>query len=158
MAAEFRLVLKSDRYKDITTEINLRQEMGIARYHSQCYRNFTAVKRPSTDSQSDHSSKDKVTRNSSSMPPSDAKGLLRGSCIFCPVQWKTINRKVEPLSDWLTTDGCDAIITAAPRSSNQRLKALVTSVVDLIAKEAQYHRSCRRERILGCNKSCRYVK
>ena len=66
--------------------------------------------------------------------------------MFCPVQWKTINRKVEPLSDWLTTDGCDhAIITAAPRSSNQRLKALVTSGVDLIAKEAQYHRSCRSE-------------
>ena len=52
-AAEFRLALKSDRYRDTTTEVNMEQQAGNARYHSKCYRNNTAVKRPSTVSQSD---------------------------------------------------------------------------------------------------------
>ena len=95
-AAEFRLALKSDRYRDTTTEVNMEQQAGNARYHSKCYRNYTAVKRPSTDSQSDSPSEKPKTRRRSSMPPSDAKGLLKGSCIFCHVQRKTINRKVEP--------------------------------------------------------------
>ncbi|KAJ8031889.1 hypothetical protein HOLleu_25241 [Holothuria leucospilota] len=144
-AAQCRLLLQSDCYRDITTEVNLKEEMGNGKYHSKCYRNFTAVKRPSTDSQSRHPSKKPETRCRSSMPPSDAKGLLRGSCIFCTVQRKTIKRKVEPLSDCLTKDGCDAIITAAPRSSNERVKALVANGIDLLAKEAQYHKSCRRD-------------
>uniref|UniRef100_UPI00358ECE32 uncharacterized protein isoform X3 n=1 Tax=Myxine glutinosa TaxID=7769 RepID=UPI00358ECE32 len=144
-AAEFRLALKSDRYIDTTTEVNMQQQAGNAKYHSKCYRNYTAVKRPSTNSQSDSPSNQPKTRRRSSMPPSDAKGFLKGSCIFCPVLRKTINRKVEPLSDCLTKDGCNSIFAAAPRSSNERVKALVHSDVDLIAKEAQYHKSCRRE-------------
>ena len=78
------------------------------------------------------------------MPPSDANGLLKGSCIFGHVGRKTIKRKVEPLSDCLTRDGCASIFVAAPRSSNESVKALIHSGVDLIAKEAQYHKSCRR--------------
>lgn len=140
-AAQRQLLLKSDYYKEITTEVNLKQVMGNTGYHSACYRKYTAVKRP-TDLQTLQPSKKPETRVRSSMPPSDRKGILRGSCIFCPVQQKTVNRKVEPLSDCRTKDGCDAIVEAAPRSSNERLKALLTGGVDLIAKEAQYHKSC----------------
>lgn len=56
-AAEFRLALKSDRYRDTTIEVNMQQQAGNARYHSKCYRNYTAVKRPSTDSESNSPSK-----------------------------------------------------------------------------------------------------
>lgn len=126
-------------------EVNLKQEMGITSYHSVCYKNYTAVKRPSTDSQSDPPPKKAETRNRSSMPSTDAKGLLKGSCIFCSVHRKTLKGKVESLSNCLTTEGCDAITAAAPKSKNDRVKALVASGVDLIAKEAQYHKSCRRE-------------
>ncbi|XP_033125114.1 uncharacterized protein LOC117123333 [Anneissia japonica] len=133
-AAELRLALKSDRYRDITTEVNLQQHSDNARYHSKCYRKYTAVIRPPTGSPS----KKPKTRRRSLMPPSDEKGLLKGSCIFCILRRKTINHKEEPLSDCLTKDGCDAIFKAAPKSSNERVKALVQSGVDLIAKEAQY--------------------
>lgn len=146
-ATERRLALKSDRYRDAcTSKVNRQQESSNARYHSNCYRNYTAVKRPSAESdQSKLLSNKPKTRRTGSMPDSDAKGLLKGSCIFCLVVRKTVNKKVEPLSDCLTRDGCESICAAAPKSSNERVKALVRTGVDLIAKEAQYHKSCRRE-------------
>jgi len=144
-AAEMRLSKQSDCHRDTTLEVNLRQEAGNAMYHSRCYRNYTAVKRPASTSQSEPPSKKPETRRRSGLAPSNERGLLKGTCIFCPVVRKTVNRKVEPLSDCLTKDGCDAIFEAAPRSSNTRIKALVAEGVDLIAKEAQYHKSCRRE-------------
>ena len=121
------------------------QGMGNTYYHSKCYRKFTAVKRPSADSHYEKDLKKKETRIRSSLTPSDTRYLLKGYRIFCSIQRKTIKNKVEPLSQSLTKDGCDAITEAAPRSSNERLKVLVASRVDLIAKETQYHKSCRRE-------------
>lgn len=58
---------------------------------------------------------------------------------------KTVNRKVEPLSDCQTKDGCEKIVAAASYSTNERIKSLVSGGVDLIAKEAQYHKSGRCE-------------
>ena len=144
-AAEYRLALKTDCFRDVTIEVNMQQQINNAKYHSKCYRNYTAVKRPSTDSKSHSISKTLQTRRNSSMPSSNTEGLLKGSCIFCNTVRKTINRKVEPLSDCLTKDGCKSIYAAAPRSNNERIKALANSEVDLIAKEAQYHKSCRRQ-------------
>lgn len=134
MSAESSLRLKSDRYKEATMEVTMQQEMGNARFHSKCYGFYTAVKKVPVPSVSQNSSQseEQNTRSRSSMPTSDAKGLLKGSCIFCPVLCKTINRKVEPLSDCLTKDGCDSIYAAAPRSGNERVKALVRSGMDLI--------------------------
>ena len=145
-AAEYRLALKTDCFRDVTIEVNMQQQINNAKYHSKCYRNYTAVKRPSTDSKSNSISKTLQTRRNSSMPSSNTEGLLKGSCIFCNTVRKTINRKVEPLSDCLTKDGCKSIYAAAPRlSNNERIKALANREVDLIAKEAQYHKSCRRQ-------------
>ena len=143
-AAQKRLLLKSDRYRDITTEINIEQSMTDASYHTNCYKNFTAVKRSSTGPEVEQV-KRPDTRQRSAMPASDVKGLLKGSCIFCTVKRKTLNRAIEPLSDCLTKEGCEAILSAATQSNNKRINALANSGVDLIAKEAQYHKSCRRE-------------
>jgi len=123
----------------------MQQEPGDARYHSKCYKKYTAVKRSSTDSHNKSPAKKPKTRRTSSMPSSNDKGLLKDSCIFCNVPRKTVNRKVEPLSECLTVDGCASIVSAASRSSNDRIKDLVRSGIDLIAKEAKYHKSCRRE-------------
>ncbi len=144
-AAEYRLALKTDCYREITIEVNMQQQIKNAKYHSKCYRNFTAVKKPSTDYRGRSVSKTIQTRRNSSMPPSNPEGLLKGSCIFCNTVRKTINRKVEPLSDCLTKDGCESIYAAASKCNNERIKALANSAVDLIAKEAQYHKSCRRQ-------------
>ena len=94
------------------------QGMGNTYYHSKCFRKFTAVKRPSADSQYEKDLKKKDTRSRSSLTPSGTRDLLKDYCIFCSIQRKTLKNKVEPLSQCLTKDGCDSIIEAAPRSSN----------------------------------------
>ena len=144
-AEHSRLMLQLDHYGSVTTEVNLMQGMGNTYYHSKCYRKFTAVKRPSADSQYEKDLKKKETRSRSSLTPSDTRDLLKGYRIFCSIQRKTIKNKVEPLSQCLTKNGCDATIEAAPRSRNERLKVLVASGVNLITKEAQYHKSCHRK-------------
>ncbi|CAL4180454.1 unnamed protein product, partial [Meganyctiphanes norvegica] len=144
-AAKARCLLKTDCYRGTTIEVNLKKEMGSAKYHSKCYQNYTAVKRSSTDTQNKKASKKQKTRKGCEVTSSDTKDLLKGSCIFCPVKRKTIKRKVEHLSDCNTLDGNEAIIAAAPRSKNERLKAIVCPGIDLRAKEAQYHKSCHRK-------------
>ncbi|CAL4062288.1 unnamed protein product [Meganyctiphanes norvegica] len=144
-AAKSRCLLKKDRYRGTSIEVNLKQEMGSAKYHSKCYQNYTAVKRSSTDTQSKKASRKLKTQRSCEVSSSNTTDLLKGFCIFCLVKRKTIKRKVEPLSDCNTPDGNKAIIDAAPRSKNERLKAIVSPGIDLIAKEAQYHKSCHRK-------------
>ena len=145
-AAEYRLHLKTDRYRDVTTELNLQTGCGRALYHSKpCYKNFTAVKRSACESSDEPPLKKPETRRRSSHPQNDVKGLLKGSCIFCGKARKTSNQKAEILSDCLTKDGCDKILAAATQSTNERMKALVSGGIDLIAKEVQYHKSCRRD-------------
>lgn len=146
-AAENRLQLSTDKYKDVTREIYSYVDGNKLHYHPRpCYKNFTATKkRPASQSTDEPPSKKPQTRERSSLPSSDPKGLLKGSCIFCPVARKTVKGKVEKLSDCLTKDGCEKIISAAPFTTNERIKALVSGGIDLIAKEAQYHKSCRRD-------------
>lgn len=93
-ASESRLAMQTDRYRDLTMEINLQDEPGNAKYHSTCYRYYTAVKRKSSDPpNAESSAKAPDTRRRSSLPSTDHKGLLKGSCIFCTVLRKTVNGK-----------------------------------------------------------------
>ena len=80
-AAEYRLALKTDCFRDVTIEVNMQQQINNAKYHSKCYRNYTAVKRPSTDSKSHSISKTLQTRRNSSMPSSNTEGLLKGATV-----------------------------------------------------------------------------
>ncbi len=118
-------------------------------YHSKCYRYYTAVKR-SAPEQSAGSSEpsEKVgrpeTRCRSTLPTTGERSLLKGSCIFYKVQRRSVNGNRESLSDCLTSDGTNTIFEAAEKSSNDRIKSLARGQVDLIASEAQYHKSCRR--------------
>jgi len=145
-AAELRILLKKDRYRDVTTEINLINDRGSLSYHSKpCYKNFQAVKRSSSQGSEEPPKKKPETRQRSSIPKGDAKNLLKGMCLFCPKVRKKVSGKEERLSDCSTFAGCKEIIDAAPRSNNERFKGLLTVGDDLIAREAQYHKSCRRE-------------
>ena len=51
-------------------------------------------------------------------------------------------QKNEPLSQCLTIDGSESILRAARIKNDGRILALGE---DLIAKEAKYHNSCRRD-------------
>ncbi len=145
-AAAKRLLLTSDCYKSTTTKVNMMQDKGSANYHSGCHKNYIAVKKPS-EAVSKSPAKKPMIRCRSSMPPSDERGLLKGSCIFCPTLRKTVKGRIEPLSKCSVDVPCERLFATAPHSTNERLKAIIstlTDFTDLHSKEAQYHKSCWR--------------
>ena len=60
---------------------------------------------------------------------------------FCGKQRKRKSQKNEPLKHCLTVDGCKSILFAAKKKSYARILGFGE---DLIAKEAKYHNTCRR--------------
>lgn len=149
-AANIRLLLKTDIYRDVTTEINLLQNCpGTAAYHSMpCYKNYTAVKRPNSQNTEEPSAKKPDTRRRSGIPKDDSRGIIAAICIFCGKSRKIIKQKEEALSQCLTEDGCARVMASAAKSTNQRIKGLCGLHDEgnrLIAKEAHYHKSCRRD-------------
>ena len=83
----------------------------------------------------------KITRSDSSLPKSDHQGLLKGKCIFCGLSRKKQKGREEKLYKVSTLECFHALKRQAPFSSNEKIKWLVRSDVDLIAKEAEYHKT-----------------
>ena len=67
--------------------------------------------------------------------------VLGKNCLFYGKQRKRKSQKSEPLKQCLTMDGCKAIIRAAKKKCDTRNVGLGE---DLIAKEAKYHNTYRR--------------
>ena len=84
----------------------------------------------------------KATRSSSIHVSNNTRGVLGQECIFCLQKRKRKLQKNEPLSQCLTIDGSESILHAARIKNDGRILALGE---DLIAKEAKYHNSCRRD-------------
>ena len=63
--------------------------------------------------------------------------------MFCGKAWKQINKIDEKRQKVSTTNGWKTIIKRAKFSNNERVKTLVRSGVQLIAKEGECHSSCR---------------
>ena len=116
-------------------------ESSLSHHHS-CHKNYTAVKRPKEPLPPDDeptSKKDCIeTRRCSVLPKSDKQGLLKGTCIFCGQSRKKRNGKEEPRMKVATADGCETLSRRVKYSKNERIKSLIRSGVDLIAKEAEY--------------------
>ena len=135
----------TDRFQDVTAAINQNKLTNpIPWYHPSCYPSYTAVKRPkSTPSKSPLKKSRKETRQSSEVPKSDQLGLLKGTCIFCRRRRKKFRCKKETFLKISTVAGCESLRERSLRSGNEGLETLMRCGVDLIAKEAEYHRSCR---------------
>ena len=144
-AAELRLEHSRDKFGSVLVEINSLTEPGYSKYHSKCHKTFTAVKRRASASPSEPPAKVLETRTTSSLPKTYDRGLLKGSCIFCGKKRKIVNGTEEKLSNCETQNGCEAIFSNARNSNIERISSLARSNVDLIAKEAQYHKTCRRQ-------------
>ena len=68
------------------------------------------------------------------------KGVLGQECLFCAKQRKRKSQKNEPLKHCLTLDGCMSI-----QCSKKKCDARILGLgEDLIANEAKYHNTCRR--------------
>ena len=118
-------------------------------HHPSCHKNYTAVKRPKLLTPIDEEPPAKKvsieTRRSSLLPPCDHQGLLRGTCIFCGNSRKKKNGREEQRVKILTVSGCETLVQRAKLSNNERIRSLIRTGVDLIAKEAEYHKSCRMQ-------------
>jgi len=117
------------------------------RYHPSCQKSYTAVKHPKqAPPANDEPAAKKAcieTRRCSVLPKSDQQGMLKGTCIFCGKSRKKKNGKEESRVKIATLSGCQSLCERAKSSNNERIKSLIRSGVDLIAKEAEYHKSCR---------------
>ena len=141
--------LVSDKYADVTRRVGRSNiEESTLHYHPSCRNTYSAVKRPrESPSSSDASTVSKnpciETRRESKIPKFDQQGLLKGSCVFCGKARKKRGGKEEPRFKIATWVGCQSISERVRLSTNERIKTLVWNNVDLIAKEAKYHKTCR---------------
>ena len=148
-AAALRNNFSTDKYVEVTQKVLMSSdnESLILSYHLSCYKKYTAVKRPKEALPTDDEPTTKKayieTRRSGLLPKSDQQGLLKRSCIFCGKSRKKRNGKEEPRPKVSTVAGCESLGQRAINSKNERIKSLIRSGVDLIAKEAEYHKSCR---------------
>ena len=145
-AASLRTSLQSDKYAGVTQILLQCASLdSVMRYHPSCHKCYTAAKRSKSSPPTEAPQK-KInieTRQSSSLPKSDQQGLLKGTYIFCGKSRKKTHGKEEPRLKIATLSGCQNLCQRAQHSKNDRIKSLVRSGVDLIAKEAEYHKSCR---------------
>ncbi len=142
--------LSSDKFFRVTRKLLVSSDQESTpnyHIHPSCYRHYTAVKRPKESIASDDQPAPKKvcikTRRCSALPKSDQQGLLKGSCIFCGKSRKKKNGREEKRFKIATTAGCESLVQRANASKNERIKSLIQSGEDLIAKEAEYHKSCR---------------
>ena len=143
-----RKKLKADKYFAVTQKVFEASELDPnVSYHPSCHRCYTAVKRPKEplppNDEPPIKSACVETRRCSVLPKTDQQGLLKGVCIFCGKNRKKRNGKEEPRLKVATLSGCETLRQRAKSTKNERIQSLIRSGVDLIAKEAEYHKSCR---------------
>lgn len=141
-AADRRMVLKNDKYGDVTKEILNAVGTEGRFYHSQCLSQYSAVKRRSSVVTEQKEPPCKTTRSCSPLPPTDNRGVLGQQCVFCGKPRKKIKSQNEPLHLCVTKDGSRAIYLAAQKKTDTKI---LTLGEDLIAKNVKYHNSCRRD-------------
>lgn len=140
--------MKSDKYFEVTQKILVNNDYkSDLVHHPHCHKYYTAVKRSKEPLDPDDGPIAKnaciETRRCSVMLKSDQQGLLKGTCIFCGKSRKKRKGKEEPRLKVATVDGCQSLYQRVKSSKNERIKSLLRSGIDLIAKEAEYHKSCR---------------
>ncbi|GFR67508.1 hypothetical protein ElyMa_001999400 [Elysia marginata] len=111
-------------------------------YHRPCYQTYTNLrqqKKRKADETDDHSSRKRRT--------SDFHGtalLPNDQCLFCQRKNKYVKRKQDVLVKCITETAKNSIMNAAEKKTVSRVLG-ITETSCLIAREAHYHDSCRRD-------------
>ena len=141
-----RLRMASDdpknKLNDICEKIPDSLEKTNHGYHRPCYQTFTYTrflkKRAGDDQEATCSQRKKrATETSGTL-------FSKDMCIICEKRSKYVKRKSEKLVKCITETAKKYIEEAAERKDDSRLKG-ITGNYCLVAKEAHYHDSCRRE-------------
>ena len=131
-----------DYYANVTSRVLELSDSDYIHYHPECRKAFTVVKRRA-DSPIDNVSK--RPRRGEDVLYSKRKGnILGAACIFCNKSKKMVFGKTEGLSVCNTKQGCDAFKASIRCSADVKLNSLLNEGEDLIAREAKYHKICRR--------------
>ena len=138
-AASIRRQYTSDKFITATRYIVNATDKSEMCYHSNCLKQFTAVKR-----KLEIQSSTTITRSQSDLPQTTERGILDDTCLFCGKKKRKWKGKEETLSACMTLDGSRAIIEIAKARNDERILSLLSTGIDLIAKECKYHRSCRQ--------------
>ena len=115
-------------------------------YHSKCYRNFTSISMPLCSGKSKIlDGKSQLLRSDNNETPcTSSTGVLSKVCLFCDHNIRrTGTGKRESLGDCQTLDSVNAIKNAAKILKDDRILSKIAGI-DMIAKEARYHHSCKR--------------
>lgn len=126
-------------------------------YHSTCYKNFTAVSmapRPGKDPTSDNPSKPLDVSSSTPSAASSRTGIFSKECLFCEKVRKRIKGgQVELTGNCETLEAVKSIQAAAEVLKDNIVFPKVCGGVDLIAKEARYHHSCKSAYVLSASRA-----
>jgi len=129
------------RLDDICCQIPGEFDVATHGCHGYCYRNFNNTSRfkdicIEVDLES--------TRSSSRVPSTSTSRLFPcDRCLFCDKKRKTVNRVEEVLEKCVTPTANKTIHDSCKRKGDHVLAGRIADC-DLIAKEAFYHPSCRR--------------
>ena len=145
-ASESRREWSSDIYSSVTERVQKCVDFQQLKYHSVCYKKFTAVKKRPCNALVTESPESTTvsTRSSTNMLRTGERGLLADACVFCGLSRKKRNGVEEKLSLVMTKEGADLIKEAILKRKDPLLLPIIETGGDLIAKEAKYHKSCRR--------------
>ena len=135
--------LSNSKYFEINLPNVFNDSIG---YHSKCYRNFTSISMPLCSGKSKISDgKSHLLRSDNNETPcTSSTGVLPKVCLFCDHNIRRNGTgKREPLGDCQTLDSVNAIKNAAKILKDDRILSKIAGI-DMIAKEAKYHHSCKR--------------
>lgn len=132
--------MKNDVLFNATKDINNTDQPDCIFYHSKCFSSFCAVQKRRSPSEDPAES----LISDSSLEPVSIRESLEDKCLFCRKKRLRKSTSSENLSMSLTTEGSKSILSAAERHGDTRILELGE---ELIAEQAQYHSSCRRNYI-----------
>ena len=138
VAASRRSECKANVFHKSTVKILNIQEGINHYYHSHCYSNFTALKRPVEVAEGDAPPQKRQRRSGSRKD----RNILDEKCIFCEKERYKLKGSWQKLSK-VATPTCEATIVDMSKCiDNPCLSSIVNTGNDLRAREAWYHRSC----------------
>ena len=122
------------------------QMVSVPSYHTTCYKNYTAFRKRPLSGASENPAPLKIrnTRSTLDIAPLTPStiGTMKGVCLFCGKPRKNKNAD-ESLSVIMTMESWDTIVSASLVVNDERVRSLVQSVTDPVAKDVQYHNSCK---------------
>ncbi len=111
--------------------------------HSNCYKNFSAVKKPGHESTMPAHRRTALPRSNVSSSVATGSGVFEEICIFCESKEKRSKGGHERVESCETFIAETTIKNAANILNNQSFLAKYGDI-QFVAKEVKYHHTCRR--------------